>query len=150
MCTNLKDIIKRFCSSFEKERDDRGLRQETARYSNLEQNLNTKKYVIFHIKKVTPAPQTKVQDKEEGRNDGNDTKAPVEIHVIVKENLKLGGACVVGLQPKLSLIDFFNVESNFSRRQKYFFYLFGEHCFKKGILYVVVKRLMKQSTSIFF
>ena len=32
--------------------------------------------------KVTPAPQKKVQEKEERRNDGTDTKAPVEIFVM--------------------------------------------------------------------
>ena len=37
----------------------------------------------FFTSKVTPAPQKKLQEKEEeGRNDGNDAKAPVEIHVM--------------------------------------------------------------------
>ena len=47
----------------------------------------------FFTSKVTPAPQKKVKEKEEGRNDGNDTKAPVEIHVMSLHDfqMELGG-----------------------------------------------------------
>ena len=47
----------------------------------------------FFTSKVTPAPQKKVQEKEEGRNDGNDTEAPVEIQVISLHDfqMELGG-----------------------------------------------------------
>ena len=47
----------------------------------------------FFKSKVTPAPQTKVQVKEEERNDGSDTKAPVEIHVmsLYDFQIELGG-----------------------------------------------------------
>ena len=47
----------------------------------------------FFTSKVTPAPQKKVQEEEEGRNDGNDAKAPVEIHVMSLHDFQteLGG-----------------------------------------------------------
>ena len=44
----------------------------------------------FFTSKVTPAPQKKVQEKEEGGNDENDTEAPVEIHVMSLWNIEDG------------------------------------------------------------
>jgi len=47
----------------------------------------------FFSSKVTPAPQKRVQVKEEERNYGKDTKAPVEIYVMSLHDFlkKFGG-----------------------------------------------------------
>ena len=63
-----------------RERERRPRASARDRYSNFEQNSNTKKNMSFFTSKVTPAPQKKVQDKDEGRNDGNDKKAPEHVN----------------------------------------------------------------------